>query len=292
VAQHAYVTDVFASPRDVSTVFATFNDYQHGNFKPYVMKSTDRGRSWTSISGNLPERSGAWSIVQDHENGDLLFAGLEFGVYFTVDGGKGWTQLKGGIPTSMARDLHIQKRESDLVVGTFGRGAYILDDYSPLRAIGPQTLTAPAQLLPLRDAYQYSQLNQQRAAWGNETTPNPPYGAVFTYYVGQPPADNAKLAITISDEQGRKVRRIEVPAASGIQRAAWNLNSDPTPEQLEQQQGRGGGQGGRGGGGRGGPPQGPPVSPGRYTATLGTLDGDTFTAIGEGQTFMVVALNK
>lgn len=295
VAEYAYVTDVLASPREANTVFATFNDWQRGNFKPYVLKSTDRGRTWTSISGNLPERSGAWSIVQDHVNGNLLFAGLEFGVYFTIDGGQQWTQLRGGIPTSMARDLHIQRRETDLVVGTFGRGAYILDDYSPLRAITAETLSSPAALLPLRDAYQYNQLNQQRAAWGNETTPNPPYGAVFTYFVGQPPAGDAKLVITIADDNGGQVRRIEVPKSPGIQRAAWNLTSEPPPQSQEDQQGRGGQAGrgaGRGGFGRGGPPQGPPVAPGRYHATFGTLSGDTFTAIGESQTFMVVPLSR
>jgi photosystem II stability/assembly factor-like uncharacterized protein len=300
VAEYAYVTDVLASPREANTVFATFNDYQRGNFKPYVLKSTDRGRTWTSITGNLPERSGAWSIVQDHLNGDLLFAGLEFGVYFTIDGGKQWTQLKGGMPTTMARDLHIQKRENDLLVGTFGRGAYILDDYSPLRGLTPQTLTSAAQLLPLRDTYQYEQLGHQRAAWGNDTYPNPPYGAVFTYFVAQPPAGETKFAITIADEGGKQVRRIDVPKESGIQRATWNLNSDPTPQQLQQaqqaQQGRGGGPGGgRGGGqggGRGGPPQGPPVAPGRYRATLGTLDGEAFKAIGEPQVFSVVPLQR
>ncbi len=294
VAEYAYVTDVLASPREVNTVFATFNDWQRGNFKPYVLKSADRGRTWTSISGDLPERSGAWSIVQDHVDGELLFAGLEFGVYFTIDGGQRWTQLKGGIPTSMARDLHIQRRETDLVVGTFGRGAYILDDYSPLRAITSEGLASPAALLPLRDAYQYNQLNQQRAAWGNETTPNPPYGAVFTYYVGEPPAGDAKLAITIADDNGRQVRRIEVSKARGIQRAAWNLTSDPPPQSQQEEQGRAG-QAGRGAGrgfGRGGPPQGPPVAPGRYRATLGTLSGDTFTALGDPQTFMVLQLSR
>jgi photosystem II stability/assembly factor-like uncharacterized protein len=307
VAEYAYVTDVFASPRHADTVFATFNDWQRGSFKPYVLKSTDRGRTWTPISGNLPERSGVWSIVQDHVNGELLFAGLEHGVYVTVDGGQRWTQLKGGMPTIMARDLHIQKRETDLVVGTFGRGAYILDDYSPLRAVTTQTLTSAAVLLPLRDAYQYNQLNQQRAAWGNYTTPNPPYGAVFTYYVGQPPAGDAKLAITIADESGRQMRRFEVPANTGIQRAAWNLNSDPPPPQTTQGRGAEGAQGGRGGEGgqgrgavpqggrgfgRGGTPQGPPVEAGRYRATLGTLAGETFTPIGEPQTFMVVPLQR
>jgi hypothetical protein len=196
----------------------------------------------------------------------------------------------------MARDLHIQRREEDLVVGTFGRGAFILDDYSPLRVLTTETLSGPAALLPLRLAYQYNQLNQQRAVWGNTTTPNPPYGAVFTYFVGQPPAGDAKLAITIADDTGKQVRRIEVPKQMGIQRAAWNLNTDPPPQTEQQnQQGRGAAQAGRGGGrgfGRGGPPQGPPVAPGRYRATLGTLAGETFTPIGEPQTFMVVPLSR
>ena len=112
VAEYSYVTDVFASPRDANTVFATMNNYQRGDYKPYVVRSTDRGRTWTSIAGNLPARSGAWSVVQDHVNGNLLFAGLEFGVWFTVDGGQSWTQLKAGLPTMQARDLTIQRRET------------------------------------------------------------------------------------------------------------------------------------------------------------------------------------
>ena len=111
---------------------------------------------------------------QDHINGNLLFAGLEFGVWFTVDGGQNWTQLKGGIPTTQARDLTIQRRENDLVVGTFGRGAFILDDYSALRELTPAAMTAEARLLPLRDAYLFEELGQQQAAWGNVSTPNPP----------------------------------------------------------------------------------------------------------------------
>ena len=85
--EYTAVTDVCASTRDANTVFATFNNYQRGDFKPYVYKSTDRGRTWTSIAGNLPARSGAWAIAQDHIKGDLLFAAMEFGVWFTVDGG-------------------------------------------------------------------------------------------------------------------------------------------------------------------------------------------------------------
>ena len=114
VAEHAYVTDVCASPRDAGTVFVTLNNYQRGDYKPYVVKSTDRGRTWTSIAGNLPAAVRVLGAsAQDHINGNLLFAGLEFGVWFTVDGGQNWMQLKGGIPTTQARDLVIQRREND-----------------------------------------------------------------------------------------------------------------------------------------------------------------------------------
>ena len=295
VAEYAYVTDLFASPRDVNTVFATFNNYQRGDFKPYVMKSVDRGRTWTSIAGDLPERSGAWSIVQDHLNGNLLFAGLEFGVFATTDGGSHWVQLKGGIPTAQARDLVIQRRESDLVVGTFGRGAYIFDDYSALRDLTAESLAAEAKIFPLRDAYLYDELGQQQAAWGNVTTPNPPYGAVFTLHVGQAPSGDAKLVLNITDSANRPVRRLDLPKETGLHRVAWNLRGEaPAPE---------GGRGGRGGGeggddqpfagfGRGGPPQGPLVTPGRYRVAIAKVEGEKITPIGDAQSFQVVPLAK
>jgi len=303
VADYAYVTDVAASPLDAGTVFVTLNNYQRGDYKPYIVKSTDRGRNWTSVSGNLPARSGAWSVVQDHVDRNLLFAGLEFGVWFTVDGGENWTQLKGGIPTSQARDLVIQRRENDLVVGTFGRGAFILDDYSALRDLTPAALTEEARLLPLGDAYLFEELGQQQAAWGNIATTNRPVGATFTYTVGKAPDGDAKLVIAIADDTGRQVRRLEVPKTAGVNRTTWNLRGDPPPVE-----GRGGGRGTRGGrgdegdpagggeqegpGGRGGPPPGPLVSPGRYRATLGITSGDSVKPIGQAQTFQVVALPK
>ena len=240
VAEHAYVTDVFASPRDVDSVFATFNNYQRGDFKPYVLKSADRGRTWTSISGNLPERSGAWSIAQDHVNGNLLFAGMEFGVWFTVDGGQRWSQLDGGIPTTQARDLVIQRRENDLVVASFGRGVFVLDDYSALRELSPEVLKENVHLFRLRDACLYDELTQVQAAWGNTSTPNPPYGAVFTYNVVQAPAGEAKLWLNITDDAGRAVRRMEVPNEPGLHRVAWNLRGEPPAQPAGETGGRGG----------------------------------------------------
>ena len=296
VAEYSYVTDVFASPRDAGTVFVTLNNYQRGDYKPYVVKSTDRGRSWTSISGDLPQRSGVWSVVQDHVNGSLLFAGLEFGVWFTVDGGQHWVQLKGGLPTIQARDLHIQRRENDLVVGTFGRGAYVLDDYSALRDLTSGAFSGAGTLLPLRDALLFEELGQQEAAWGNVTTPNPPVGAVFTYVAGQLPEGDARLVLTIADDSGRQVRRLELAKERGLNRVTWNLRGE-----LPNEEGRGGRGGGGGGGaeeqpagagsGRGAA-QAPLVAPGRYRATLGTLSGDTVTPIGQPQTFLVVPLSR
>ncbi|HEX6975153.1 MAG TPA: hypothetical protein VF147_12185, partial [Vicinamibacterales bacterium] len=290
VPENSYVTDVFASPRDSNMAFATLNNYQRGDFKPYVMKSADRGKTWTSISGDLPARNDAWAVVQDHVNPNLLFVGTSLGVFFTTDGGAHWVQLKGGIPTTQARDLVVQKREGDLVVASFGRGAYILDDYSALRDVTPKALGEEAHLFPLRNAYQFDELGQLRASWGDPATPNPPYGAIFTYNVGQAPAGDAKLVLQISDDTGKQVRRIELPKDTGMHRIAWDLRHDaPAPAA-----GRGGAPGGDEaaqffGRGRQG---GPAATPGRYRAAIGKLTGDTFTAIGDAQSFNVIPLPR
>jgi len=295
--EFSYVTDLQPSARDANVVFATFNNWQRGDYKPYVMKSGDRGRTWTSISGDLPRRSGVWSIVQDTVNGDLLFAGLEFGVFVTMDGGAHWIPLKGGIPTIEARDLAIQRREGDLVVGTFGRGIYILDDYSALRNVTAQAISEEAHLFPLRDPYQFNELTQVGAAWGDIATPNPPYGAVFTYNVGRSPEGDTRLALNITDEIEKQIRRVTLPSEAGLHRVAWDLRGEAPPPQ-------GGGRGGTEAGGERGADQmpgqffgrgrqaGPLVVPGRYRASIGKLSGENFTAIGEPQSFAVVPLPR
>ena len=144
VPKWTYVSDVFASPRDSNVVFVAFNNWQRGDFKPYLLKSSDRGKTFTPIQSNLPARNDVWAVIQDHVNGDLLFAGTEFGVFASVDSGGHWTQLKGKLPPVQVRDMAVQKRESDLVLGTFGSGFWILDDYSALREMTPQTLAESA----------------------------------------------------------------------------------------------------------------------------------------------------
>ena len=173
-------------------------------------RSTDRGKSWTNIGGDLPERGSAYTIAVDHETPDLLFVGTEFGVFATRDGGQHWQALKSGMPPIAVRDLEIQRRENDLVVGTFGRGIYILDDYSPLRHLTKQVAgqdrrrfcrsrrpcftSPPRPLAGGEKAYQGASFF---------TAPNPPFGATFTYYL----KDALKTKKAARREQEQKLER-------------------------------------------------------------------------------------
>ena len=297
VPKWTYVTDVFPSPRDANTVFVTLNNWQRGDYKPYVVKSTDRGKTWTNITGDLPDRHDVWTIVQDHVNGNLLFTGTEFGLFVSVDGGGHWTQMKGGMPVIQVRDIVVQKRETDLVMATFGRGFYILDDYSALRDLTPQALAEEARLFPLRDAYLFNMIGSAPAGTagigslsGNWTTPNPPFGAVFTYNVKDTLPADAKLVMTITDSTGKQIRRMDIDKAAGVKRVAWNLRADPAAAPPGGARGGGGGQAFAGFGGRGN--LGALVTPGRYTATLGKQVGETVTPIGQPRTFQVVQVQQ
>ncbi len=150
IPEYAFVSDIEASLHDPNTVYVVLYNYQRGDFKPYVVKSTDRGRTWSSITGDLPARGSTYTIVQDHVKPDLLFVGTEFGLFCTLDGGTKWIPLQNGLPTIAVRDLEIQRRENDLAVGTFGRGFYILDDYSPLRELSSELLAKDAHLFPIK----------------------------------------------------------------------------------------------------------------------------------------------
>jgi hypothetical protein len=263
VPEMSYVNDIEASLYDANTVYAALNNHKRGDFKPYVMKSTDRGKKWKNISGNLPERGSVYAIAQDHVNEKLMFAGTEFGVFFTVDEGENWVQLKDGIPTVAARDIEIQRRESDLVVGTFGRGFYVLDDYTPLRQLDDATLDGDAAVFPVQDALMYIQdrpfSGDDKAYQGAAffTAPNPPFGATFTYYIKEsfktrkdvrhkkedeltkegkdvfyPTWDELKaedreekpgVFLTVRDGAGNVVRRLDGKAKKGIHRATWDF---------------------------------------------------------------------
>ncbi len=192
-------------------------------------------------------------------NPNLLFVGTELGLFFTVDGGQKWIQLRGGLPTIQVRDLTIQRRENDLVVGTFGRGFYILDNYTPLRTINPNTLKQDAVLFPVKDALMYIQAQpiggRGKSFQGESyfTADNPPFGATFTYYLkdalktkkekrqevekkapvvsmpsradltAEEDEEAPSIIFTITDSSGHVVRRLTGPIAAGIQRVSWDL---------------------------------------------------------------------
>ncbi len=263
VPERTYVNQIIASQHNKDVFYATFNHHRYGDFKPYVFRSNDGGRTWAAIQGDLPVRGSVYSIAEDHLNANLLFAGTEFGVFFTINGGKNWAQLKGGLPTIAVRDITIQKRENDLVIATFGRGFYILDNYAPLRNLKPDDLNKEALLLPIKDSWMFNEWRK----WGSPlkgfqgesfyAVPNPPVGAVFTYYLKEdiktlkekrqalekekikngepvyyPTADalhledeqpDPYLLFTLTDESGSIVRKMKTSAKKGLNRIVWNF---------------------------------------------------------------------
>jgi hypothetical protein len=183
----AFVNDIKADLYEKNTVYAVFDNHKFGDYNAYIYKSKNKGFTWQKISNNLPENTLLWRIAQDHINSNLLFLGTEFGVYFTNDGGKEWTKLNAGMPNISVRDIAIQKRENDLVLGTFGRGIYILDDYSALRTFNK--IDKNSKLFSPRDSYWYKQKRilggSKKASQGDNyfVADNPPFGVEFTYYL-------------------------------------------------------------------------------------------------------------
>ena len=186
-----FVNDIKADLHDADTVYVVVGRPQVRRFLAVrAEKYQSRHVSWTSITGDLPERHIVWRLVQDHVNGrELLFAGTEFGIFFTIDGGGRWVKLTGGVPTISFRDLVIQRRENDLVGASFGRSFWILDDYSPLRQVSEEMLGQEAELFPVRKAHWYVERRplggRGKSGQGSAffSAPNPPFGAVFTYYL-------------------------------------------------------------------------------------------------------------
>jgi photosystem II stability/assembly factor-like uncharacterized protein len=318
VPDMSYVSDIETSQHGADVVYASFDNHKMGDFKPYLLRSRDRGKTWTSIAGNLPDNGTVWTIAEDHVDPNLLFAGTEYGVFVSNDGGGKWVQLKGGLPPIAVRDIAIQKRENDLVLATFGRGFYILDDYTPLRRTNAQLLQSDAVLFPLgRPVWIYNPALplglRGKSMQGDDyyVADNPPFGAVFTYYLKEPLKSRRKarleaeaslekegkdigypawedlrlelreaepvIVLTVRDDEGNVVRRVTGPGGAGIHRVAWDLRYPTvTPASLEAP--------------RDDNPWDPPargmmVSGGTYTVTLAKYADGKFTELGPAQTF-------
>ncbi len=265
--EYARVHNMIASRHNKLVAYAACQNFIDGDYKPYLMKTSDGGKTWKFINGNLPERGSTYSFAEDHVDANLLFTGTQFGVYLSTNGGSEWIQLKNGIPSEAIMDMEIQRRENDLVVGTFGRGIYILDDYSPLRNLSKDTLHKEAVLFPVKDAKMFIEaapLGYRGKAFQGEsyfTTPNPSPGAVFTYFIKSDPKTlkqkrrdiekekqkkgedidypsydvlkkeqdepETYLLFTIADEQGNVIRKLKATASAGVNRLVWDFRYAP-----------------------------------------------------------------
>lgn len=218
VPSNTYVSDIFASRFDENVVYASFDNRKRDDFKPYILKSTDKGKTWKSIASNLPNNGTVHSIEQDFVNPNLLFVGTEFGVFFTVNEGESWIQLKAGIPTISVRDIAIQKEECDLVLATFGRGFYILDDYSCLRKLNNELVEKPAHLFEVADALLYIQTDK---IYGQGDTyygaKNPPYGASFALYLKDVPKTDKEIRQEKEKELFDKAQPIPQPSWKALE---------------------------------------------------------------------------
>ncbi len=314
---NTYVSDLMASRFDENVVFASFDNILRDDFKPYIYKSSDKGRNWSSIVANLPDNETVHSIQQDFINPDLLFAGTEFSFYFSNDGGKIWVKLSNGMPSVPIRDIALQKRESDLALATFGRGFYIMDDYSPLRTVNKDLLEKDAHIFPIKDALMYIPSDTK---YGQGSTyfiaKNPDFGTVFTYYlkdapktlksmrndresklfekserIPQPTAQELRaereevaafLTFTIADENGNEICRINKSPSTGINRINWDLRyQDLSPVDGKEKY----------------DPftasrSGIPVMPGKYKVSLSMTVRDTVKQLAGPIEFNAVALNN
>jgi photosystem II stability/assembly factor-like uncharacterized protein len=298
-----FVNDVRADLYDSNVVYAALDNHKYGDYKPYLLKSTDKGKSWSLMNGDLPNRLLTWRLVQDHVDKDLIFAATEYGIYFTKNSGTNWIQLKGGLPTIAFRDITIQRRENDLVGASFGRGFYILDDITPLRNFDRSMMTGNATMFPIKDAKWYRQNSRVGSQGDNEyKAKNSPFGAVFNYYLPEKfkslkderkarektntdfpgwdaiEAENLQkgpeVLIIIKDGNGNVVNRVKGSNLKGFNQANWRLNyPSKSGERLRAPSGRGGFSGFGGGGVM--------VTPGTYTATLvSSVDGKETILVG------------
>jgi photosystem II stability/assembly factor-like uncharacterized protein len=319
VPEYTYVSDILPSGFDENTVYVSFDNRKHNDLKPYILKSPDLGLNWTMISGDLPENGSVHSVQQDFIRPELLFAGTEFGIYFSINEGEQWIRLKSGIPTISVKDVAIQERENDLVLATFGRGFYILDDYSPLRRLETGFMEQDHHLFEVKEALQYTEKSRGGYGFGSmpHHSPNRDYGAVFTYYLREVPKTKKEtrrkteeelfknkeripipsvrelmdeerevppyIQFTILDEKGDVVRKLNRKPRKGINRETWNLrHASANPK--------------RGNGADFDPfsvePDAMPVLPGNYTVVAEMITADTSYRIGEARTFVVRRLDN
>jgi photosystem II stability/assembly factor-like uncharacterized protein len=253
-----WVSRVIASSHGAGTAYVSFDGHQDDDFKPYIFKTTDFGGSWTSVAGDLPDGMAVHALAEHPRNGNLLLAGTEFGLFVSHNGGKNWTLVRGNLPRVRIDDILVTRRENDLILGTHGRSIIVLDDMSMLEQADATVLERDAHLFPTRPATEYYEMRMLPSPGaGKYSGPNPPYGALITYYLKtDPPSPKSSVTIRILDKDGHLVRELEGPDQQGYNRVAWDLRYPLTFAPTDQDQGWFG------------PPKGTLVLPGEYRIVL------------------------
>ena len=254
----AWVSAVVASRFDAKTAYVTFDGHRDDDMTPYIFKTTDGGGTWVSIAGDLPPGTVVRTLVEDPRNPALLFAGTEFGLYWSLDGGRHWRFPGGSLPRVMVDCIIVNDRNNDLILGTYGRGVIILDDIAALEA-GNTPASASVRLFPMRAATEVYQWRDQPFVGARPfPAPNAPVGALITYSLGDVAKSDtaAAVRIVVTAKDGETVRELVGPATAGLHRIRWDLHSEfPfVPSAADS--------------GYYGAPVAPYVPPGEYTVTI------------------------
>ena len=271
-----HISRVEPSRYDAGTCYLAVDGHRLNDMKPYVFVTKDYGATWTSIVNNLPKWGNVNVIREDPKNKDLLYLGTEFGLFVSFNGGREWKPFMSGMPTMRIDDILVHPRDNDLIIGTHGRGIYILDDITPLQQLSEKVMDSEAHLFDVRPGTLWQNDIRLARYWGGAKIfrgTNPAPGTAISYYLKSPASGEVKLAI--SDYTGKVVRNITGTNEAGLNRVQWNLRGDPPPRPT------GGGPSGRGGGGGGGGgrfggfAQGLPLEAGTYNLKL-TVGGKEY----------------
>jgi photosystem II stability/assembly factor-like uncharacterized protein len=225
------VSSIEPSRHDPATCYVAIDLHQVNNRNPFVYKTADYGKTWKSLGATIPKSvlSYAHVVREDPVRRGLLYLGTENGVYVSFDDGARWEVLQNNLPRTPVHWLDVQEGFGDLVVGTYGRGIWILDDLSPMRQLTDAVRSAPAHLFTPRPAYRFrSRERRDLAPTGTAAGRNPPYGAAINYHLPSPPKGDVTLKVL--DAEGREVRSLKGTKRSGVNRVFWDLRHEPTRE--------------------------------------------------------------
>ena len=315
IPHKSYINDIKADLFDENTFYVALDNHKEGDYKPYLIKTTDGGKTWETLASDLPNKLLIWRIVQDHLNKNLFFLGTEFGLYISIDGGLHWSQMTNGIPTIPIRDLVIQKQQNDLIAASFGRGFFILDDYSFFRGIDEKVVAPAVYLNKPRDGLWYVQKKvlgystKGSQGEGLYQGKNPPFGVTFNYLVNKSlktlkqkrkekekelkdqnipflgwdylekemRETPPKYSLHITNPQGEIVRKYRLKTNKGFHQITWDMKYPSFALVDENSKGN---------------PSGFLAAPGKYCGQVYEEQQDLNKKIGDSTCFMLVRINK